>query len=58
MLDILLDQEGLEVDPIDRMERDTPLHKSVRFVNELSKTQWESGKTIVELLLDAGADPR
>ncbi|KAI9856216.1 MAG: hypothetical protein M1824_005525 [Vezdaea acicularis] len=58
VLDILLDQEGLEVDPIDRMERDTPLHKSVRFVNELSKTQWESGKTIVELLLDAGADPR
>ena len=58
VLDTLLDQEGLEVDPIDRMERDTPLHKAVRFVNGLKKEEWETGASIPELLLDAGADPR
>jgi hypothetical protein len=30
----------------------------VRFVNELDRDQWEAGTSIVELLLDAGADPR
>ena len=55
---MLLDQEGLEVDPIDRLELDTPLHKAVRFINGLSKAEWEAGASIVELLLDAGADPR
>lgn len=58
VLDLLLDQEGLEVDPIDRLEADTPLHKAVRFVNGLSKPDWEAGSSLVELLLDAGADPR
>lgn len=58
VLDTLLDQEGLEVDPIDRMELDTPLHKAVRFINGLAKEEWESGTSIAELLLDAGADPR
>ena len=58
VLDTLLDQEGLEVDPVDRMEGDTPLHKAVRFVNELAKPEWEAGSSLVELLLDAGADPR
>lgn len=57
-LDLLLDQEGLEVDPLDRLEEDTPLHKAVRFVNGLSKSDWPSGSALVELLLDAGADPR
>jgi ankyrin repeat protein len=58
VLDLLLDQEGLEVDPVDRLEGDTPLHKAVRFTNGLEKQSWEAGKAIVELLLDAGADPR
>jgi len=58
VMDLLLDQEGLEVDPLDRMEKDTPLHKAVRFINELPKAQWDDGKLFVELLLDAGADPR
>ena len=58
ILDQLLDQEGLEVDPIDRLEGDTPLHKAVRFINTLSKQEWEAGSSIVDLLLDAGADPR
>ena len=55
---MLLDQEGVEVDPVDRLEKDTPLHKAVRFVNGLAKEEWEAGASIVELLLDAGADPR
>ncbi|KAG7007552.1 hypothetical protein G7Y79_00009g026610 [Physcia stellaris] len=54
----LLDQEGLEVDPIDRLEGDTPLHKAVRFINGLPKQEWEAGSSIVDLLIDAGADPR
>ena len=58
VLDTLLDQEGLEVDPVDRLEKDTPLHKAVRFINGLAKKEWEAGSSIVELLLDAGADPR
>ena len=58
VLDSLLDQEGLEVDPIDRLEGDSPLHKAVRFVNSLEKKDWTSGGSLVELLLDAGADPK
>lgn len=58
VLDLLLDQEGLEVDPLDRLDRETPLHKAVRFANELPPQDWEVAKMFVELLLDAGADPR
>jgi len=57
-LDILLDQEGVEIDEIDRMEKDTPLHKAVRYVNSLDKSDWESGHPVVDILLDAGCDPR
>ena len=58
MLDLLLDQEGLEIDELDRMEKDTPLHKAVRFNNELDAKEWEAGRLVVEILLDAGCDPR
>jgi hypothetical protein len=58
VLDILLDQEGLEIDETDRMEADTPLHKAVRYVNSLSKADWPAGQPIVDILLDAGCDPR
>ncbi|KAK5019706.1 ankyrin repeat protein-like protein [Cryomyces antarcticus] len=58
VLDVLLDQAGLEIDGFDRMERDTPLHKAVRFVNGLERGEWEAGAAIVEILLDAGCDPR
>lgn len=41
------------------MEQDTPLHKGVRYVNSLNKADWASGgHAIVEILLDAGCDPR
>ncbi len=58
VLDRLLDVEGLEVDPIDRLEGDTPLHKAVRAVNGLPQEAWDEAAALVELLLDAGADPR
>lgn len=58
VLDILLDQEGLEIDEPDRMEKDTPLHKAVRFVNSLAKDEWEQGHHVVDILVDAGCDPR
>ncbi|MCJ1307084.1 hypothetical protein MMC25_000730 [Agyrium rufum] len=57
VLDILLDQEDLEVDPIDRLEKDTPLHKAVRFVNSHTELEWQGVIPLVELLIDAGADP-
>ena len=62
MLDHLLDQEDVEVDPVDRMEGDTPLHKAVRWANanwdEDDRQQREAGVLLVELLIDAGADAR
>ncbi|KAL8866505.1 MAG: hypothetical protein Q9174_006265 [Haloplaca sp. 1 TL-2023] len=58
VLDMLLDQEGLEVDPIDRLEKDTPLHKAVRFINDLPSSDWSGASSIAEILIDAGADPR
>lgn len=58
VIDLLLDQEGLEVDSLDRLERDTPLHKAVRYVNEQPKTEWSDARALVDLLLDAGCDPR
>lgn len=58
VLDLLLDQEGLEIEGLDRLEGDTPLHKAVRFVNGCEKGEWEGAAPVVEILLDAGADPR
>jgi hypothetical protein len=41
------------------MEQDTPLHKAVRYVNTLDKSEWDSfGLPIADILLDAGCDPR
>lgn len=58
ILDILLDQEGLEIDELDRMEKDTPLHKAVRYSNQLSPEEREAGHAVVDILIDAGCDPR
>jgi ankyrin repeat protein len=57
-LDILLDQEGLEIDEPSRMEGDTPLHSAIRYTNALDKSDWEHGQQIVDILIDAGCDPR
>ncbi|KAL9599372.1 MAG: hypothetical protein Q9219_003905 [cf. Caloplaca sp. 3 TL-2023] len=58
VLDLLLDQEDLEVDPLDRLDRDTPLHKSVRYINSLPHPDRPAAHSLAELLIDAGADPR
>jgi len=55
-LDVLLDQEGVEVDPRSRREGDTPLHSAARLSAEDGE---EAGaEDIVKMLLEAGADPR
>jgi len=58
ILDILLDQEGIEIELTDRIEGDLPLHKAVRYVNSLSQAEWPAGAQVVDILLDAGCDPR
>lgn len=58
VLDIILDQEGVEIDGQERREGDTCLHKAVRYANSLDKTDWEHGKAVVDILVDAGCDPR
>lgn len=69
ILDTLLDQHDVEVDPLDRMEGDTPLHKAVRFSNDSASSAAadtissdsgakDLGHAMVEMLIDAGADPR
>ncbi|KAK5122196.1 hypothetical protein LTR85_004106 [Meristemomyces frigidus] len=57
-LDMILDQEGVEIDGQERREGDTCLHKAVRYCNDLPKSEWEDGKAVVEILVDAGCDPR
>jgi hypothetical protein len=55
---VLLDQEGLEIEELDRMEQDTPLHKAVRYCNGLDKIDWAHGREVVDILIDAGCDTR
>lgn len=58
IMEELLDQEGVEVDPVDRMEGDTPLHSAVRYVNKQDKADWKGAQPIVEILIEAGSDPK
>ena len=58
IIDMLLDQEGFECDPINRREGDTPLHSAVRWANELPSDQQEYASSLLEMMLEAGSDPR
>ncbi|KAI7329029.1 hypothetical protein KC315_g6341 [Hortaea werneckii] len=58
VLDMILDQEGVEIDGQEKREGDTCLHKAVRYCNDLAQNAWEEGKACVEILVDAGCDPR
>lgn len=51
----LLDIEYLEVDPLTRRDKETPLHSAVRYANE---RELELGEAMVRMLVEAGADPR
>ena len=55
---MLLDQEGFECDPINKREGDTPLHSAVRWANEISEEQKEFASGLIEMMLEAGSDPR
>lgn len=60
VLDTILDQEGVEIDGQEKREGDTCLHQAVRRCNELGMAEWkrEGGRACVEILVDAGCDPR
>ena len=58
VIDMLLDQEGFECDPINEREGDSPLHCVVRYINQSPRSQWEAGSGLVEMMLEAGNDPR
>ncbi|KAI3404792.1 hypothetical protein KGF56_002422 [Candida oxycetoniae] len=52
-IDIVLDIEGVEIDPQNR-ELETPLHVAVKYAID----EPEHGYFIIDNMLDAGADPR
>ncbi|KAK9449752.1 ankyrin repeat-containing domain protein [Limtongia smithiae] len=52
-LDMLLDIDGVEVDPKNRMEGNTPLHCAALYAEH----EPEHAISIVDMLVDAGADP-
>jgi len=58
VIDMLLDQEGFECDPINEREGDTPLHSMVRWINEQPEDEWEYGRQLVDMMIEAGNDPR
>lgn len=62
VLDLLLDQEGVEIDVPEPRDGDTCLHRAVRFVAEaMARGDAEDagrGKACVDILVDAGCDPR
>ena len=51
-LELLLEHDGTDVDLKNRLEGSTPLHLAVKLENESAR------QGVVEMLLDAGADPR
>ena len=58
ILDMLLDQEGVEIDLREKREEDTALHKGVRYVNSVGEGERAEAIGVVEILIDAGCDPR
>lgn len=58
VIDMMLDQEGFECDPINKREGDSPLHTVVRWINEQGPAGWEYGSELVGMMLEAGSDAR
>jgi hypothetical protein len=54
-MDTLFDIEYFECDPLTRTDKETPLHLAVRYANEKNS---ELGRHMVEMMCDAGCDPR
>jgi hypothetical protein len=61
---MLLDQEGFECDPINRLERDTPLHSAIRYINSQTPSfppnpqVSEFAHDLISMMIEAGSDPR
>jgi hypothetical protein len=58
IVDALLDMPDFECDPVNRTEGDTPLHSAVRWINSEPEAQREFGNALVEMMLEAGSNPR
>jgi hypothetical protein len=62
VIDILLDQENFECDPLSRIEHDTPLHSAIRYLNTLplplSPHNAEFASGFIGMMLEAGSDAR
>lgn len=58
IIDLLLDQPNFECDPVNRLEGDTPLHSAIRWLNGEPAAQRPFGKALVEMMLEAGSNPR
>ncbi|OAA46994.1 ankyrin repeat domain containing protein [Metarhizium rileyi] len=58
IIDLLLDQPSFECDPVNRLEGDTPLHTAIRWLNAEPIAQRAFGKALVEMMLEAGSNPR
>lgn len=54
VLDEILDQDGIEIDPQNTKELDTPLHLTIRYAHD----EPEHGTFIAKNLVEVGADPR
>ncbi|KGQ07303.1 Ankyrin repeat-containing protein [Beauveria bassiana D1-5] len=58
IIDLLLDQPNFECDPVNRLEGDTPLHSAIRWINGEPPAQRAFGAALVEMMLEAGSNPR
>lgn len=58
IIDLLLDQPNFECDPISRREGDTPLHAAIRWINAEPPANREFGNALVDMMLEAGSNPR
>ncbi|KAL1955331.1 hypothetical protein VTO42DRAFT_8671 [Malbranchea cinnamomea] len=54
-MDQLFDIQGFECDPLTRLDKDTPLHTAVRYVNEKDANL---GLEMIKMMCEAGCDPR
>ncbi|KAF7548763.1 hypothetical protein G7046_g8560 [Stylonectria norvegica] len=58
IIDHLLDQPDFECDPLTRQDGDTPLHTAIRWLNGEPAAQRPFGLALVEMMLEAGSNPR
>ncbi|KAM3075913.1 hypothetical protein ACMFMG_006572 [Clarireedia jacksonii] len=58
VIDMLLDQEGFECDPICARDGNSPLHSAVDWVNRQGPSNWEAGLALIQMMVEAGTDPR